>query len=135
VYDITNSDSFTRAKSWVRPGLWPRLLLPYLLTPLLRRRQVRELQRQGNASLVMALTGNKADLAEKRKVDTEEAQAYADENGLFFMETSAKTASNVNGVCPSRALPSPKLLPVRSLPLPLQSCSMRLHASCPSRRR
>jgi Ras-related protein Rab-5C len=92
---------------------------------------VRELQRQGNASLVMALTGNKADLGEKRKVEAEarlpklrcacitcpgrlltgsmpssrcapaprqEAQAYADENGLFFMETSAKTASNVNGV-------------------------------------
>ncbi len=80
-------------------------------------RQVRELQRQGNASLVMALTGNKADLTDKRKVEAEvrccafcvdgaaarshappqEAQAYADENGLFFMETSAKTASNVNG--------------------------------------
>jgi hypothetical protein len=27
----------------------------------------------------------------------QEAQAYADENGLFFLETSAKTASNVNG--------------------------------------
>ena len=27
----------------------------------------------------------------------QEAQAYADENGLFFMETSAKTANNVNG--------------------------------------
>lgn len=72
----------------------------------MRRHQVRELQRQGNASLVMALTGNKADLAEKRKVDTEEAQAYADENGLFFMETSAKTASNVNGVWLSCASPA-----------------------------
>ena len=35
------------------------------------RTQVRELQRQGNASLVMALAGNKADLTEKRKVDSE----------------------------------------------------------------
>ena len=26
----------------------------------------------------------------------QEAQAYADENGLLFMETSAKTALNVN---------------------------------------
>ena len=33
--------------------------------------QVRELQRQGNASLVMALTGNKADLSDKRKVEVE----------------------------------------------------------------
>lgn len=28
----------------------------------------------------------------------QEARAYADENGLFFMETSAKTAANVNDI-------------------------------------
>lgn len=28
----------------------------------------------------------------------QEAQAYADENGLLFMETSAKTANNVNEI-------------------------------------
>lgn len=28
----------------------------------------------------------------------QEAQTYAQENGLFFMETSAKTASNVNDI-------------------------------------
>jgi len=28
----------------------------------------------------------------------QEAQAYADDNGLLFMETSAKTASNVNEI-------------------------------------
>ena len=28
----------------------------------------------------------------------QEAQAYAQEHGLFFMETSAKTAANVNDV-------------------------------------
>ena len=27
----------------------------------------------------------------------QEAQAYAEENNLYFMETSAKTATNVNG--------------------------------------
>lgn len=89
---------------------------------MLRRHQVRELQRQGNASLVMALTGNKADLAEKRKVDTEEAQAYADENGLFFMETSAKTASNVNGVCCISCPAQPPL-----------SCCPFAHSPCPRR--
>ena len=31
-------------------------------------------------------------------VETEVAQAYADENGLIFMETSAKTAMNVNDI-------------------------------------
>jgi hypothetical protein len=28
----------------------------------------------------------------------QEAQAYADDNGLLFMETSAKTAMNVNEI-------------------------------------
>lgn len=28
----------------------------------------------------------------------QEARAYAEENGLFFMETSAKTATNVNDI-------------------------------------
>lgn len=88
VYDIQSQSSFARAKSWVR-----------------------ELQRQGNASLVMALAGNKADLAEKRQVEAEEAAAYAEENGLFFMETSAKTAANVNDLFYEIARKLPKAAP------------------------
>uniref|UniRef100_A0A0D9Y1Q4 Uncharacterized protein n=1 Tax=Leersia perrieri TaxID=77586 RepID=A0A0D9Y1Q4_9ORYZ len=75
VYDITNAASFTRAKKWVQ-----------------------ELQAQGNPNTIMALAGNKADMVEARQVPAEEAQTYAQENGLFFMETSAKTAINVNNV-------------------------------------
>ncbi|MCD9560086.1 Ras- protein Rab-5 [Datura stramonium] len=52
----------------------------------------------GNPNMVMALAGNKVDLEDKRKVTAEEARLYAEENGLFFMETSAKTAVNVNDV-------------------------------------
>jgi Ras-related protein Rab-5C len=47
---------------------------------------------------VIALAGNKADLAASRAVDHEEARNYAEENGLLFMETSAKTAVNVNEI-------------------------------------
>ncbi|CAN4083707.1 unnamed protein product [Withania somnifera] len=75
VYDITSLDSFARAKKWVQ-----------------------ELQKQGNPNLIMALAGNKADLEDKRNVPAEEARLYAEENGLFFMETSAKTAVNVNDI-------------------------------------
>ncbi|KAL9453007.1 hypothetical protein AB3S75_008742 [Citrus x aurantiifolia] len=75
VYDITNQASFERAKKWVQ-----------------------ELQAQGNPNMVMALAGNKADLLDARKVTAEATQAYAQENGLFFMETSAKTATNVNDI-------------------------------------
>lgn len=73
VYDITSPESFARAKAWVR-----------------------ELQRQGNPNMVMALAGNKVDLEAQRAVPVDEAQAYASENNLHFLETSAKTAANVN---------------------------------------
>lgn len=56
------------------------------------------MQRQASPSIVIALAGNKADLANKRAVEFDEAQTYAEENGLLFMETSAKTAMNVNDI-------------------------------------
>lgn len=59
---------------------------------------MKELQRQASPSIVIALAGNKADLSNKRVVEFDEAQTYADENGLLFMETSAKTAMNVNDI-------------------------------------
>lgn len=37
------------------------------------------------------LVGNKTDLTDQRDVPYEEAQAFAQENGVIFMETSAKT--------------------------------------------
>jgi small GTP-binding protein len=86
VYDITSQDSFVRAKTWVK-----------------------ELQRQASANIVIALAGNKADLANgKRAVAFEEAQTYADENSLLFMETSAKTAQNVNEIFLAIAKKLPK---------------------------
>jgi Ras-related protein Rab-5C len=49
--------------------------------------------------MVIALAGNKADLAESnRKTLTSDAQQYADENGLLFMETSAKTNQNITEI-------------------------------------
>lgn len=47
---------------------------------------------------MIALAGNKADLANNRVVEYDEAKQYAEENGLLFMETSAKTALNVNDI-------------------------------------
>ncbi|CAL9076042.1 unnamed protein product [Musa acuminata var. zebrina] len=75
VYDISRMESFEKAKKWVQ-----------------------ELQKQGSPNLVTALAGNKCDLDDKREVPTEEARTYAEENGLLFMETSAKTAINVNDI-------------------------------------
>ena len=41
------------------------------------------------------LIGNKSDIESRRDVSKEEGEAFAKENGLIFMETSAKTADNV----------------------------------------
>lgn len=41
------------------------------------------------------LIGNKSDLETRREVKKEEGEAFAREHGLIFMETSAKTAANV----------------------------------------
>ena len=43
----------------------------------------------------MILIGNKKDLEDKRQVTYEEGESFARENGLMFLETSAKTAFNV----------------------------------------
>lgn len=45
-------------------------------------------------NMVIILIGNKADL-DHREVAYEEGEWFAKQNGLFFLETSAKTGSNV----------------------------------------
>jgi Ras-related protein Rab-14 len=44
-----------------------------------------------NPNTVIFLVGNKSDLEAQRDVTYEEAKAFADENGLTFIECSAKT--------------------------------------------
>ncbi|CAO3695033.1 unnamed protein product [Rhizopus stolonifer] len=86
VYDITKIETLDKAKSWIK-----------------------ELQRQANTDIVIALVGNKLDLVEgengealddddERHVLREDAQAYAEEAGLLFFETSAKSSYNVDNV-------------------------------------
>ncbi|KAF2454274.1 ras family-domain-containing protein [Lineolata rhizophorae] len=76
VYDITQASSLDKAKAWVK-----------------------ELQRQANENIIIALAGNKLDLVSadptKRAIPAEDAAQYAREAGLLFFETSAKTADNV----------------------------------------
>jgi Ras-related protein Rab-5C len=61
---------------------------------------VKELQRQANENIIIALAGNKLDLVaddpSKRAIAADDARQYAAEAGLLFFETSAKTAENVN---------------------------------------
>jgi len=94
VYDLTKPTSLIKARHWVA-----------------------ELQRQASPGIVIALVGNKLDLTKSgaeaaaegedaegeeaggaRKISTEEAQSYAEEESLLFFETSAKTGHNVTEV-------------------------------------
>lgn len=75
VYDITQASSLEKARTWIR-----------------------ELQRQADPSIVIALCGNKTDLAARRQVSQEEAQKYAEEEGLMWAETSAKTGEGVQEI-------------------------------------
>ena len=73
VYDLTSTASLAKAKSWIA-----------------------ELQRQADPGITVLLAGNKLDLAEgQRQVATEEAEKYAQEEGLLFCEVSAKSADGV----------------------------------------
>ncbi|XP_012572022.2 ras-related protein RHN1 isoform X3 [Cicer arietinum] len=69
VYDITSTDSFSRAKKWVQ-----------------------ELQKQGNPNMVMAFAGNKCDLEDKRKVTAEDLSTgkmignAKESRGLYYLD-------------------------------------------------
>lgn len=79
VYDVTKPQSFIKARYWVK-----------------------ELHEQANKDIIIALIGNKLDIVEndenERKVAIEEGEKLAQEEGLLFFETSAKTGLNVNDV-------------------------------------
>jgi len=85
VFDITSQETFSRAKSWVK-----------------------ELQAQKSQEVVIALAGNKSDRESERQVATDEANNYATENGLLFMETSAKANINIRELFLSIARKLPK---------------------------
>ena len=61
-------------------------------------RWLEEVRQNGNPDMTIMLIGNKCDLDARRQVSTEEGDRFAKENGLIFMETSAKTAMNVNDI-------------------------------------
>ena len=77
MYDITNSESFDRAKFWVE-------------------KLIKEEWEERHNQMIIALVGNKWDLESQRKINHKNGQSYAEEKGLIFMETSAKDGRNVN---------------------------------------
>jgi len=72
VYDITRRETFNHLTTWLEDA-----------------------KQHGNNNMTIMLIGNKSDLDQKRAVSYEEGEKFANENGLTFLETSAKTAKNV----------------------------------------
>ncbi|KAJ5066568.1 ras-related protein rab-5c [Anaeramoeba ignava] len=85
VYDITNKESFIKAKEWAK-----------------------ELHQQIPEEINIVLVGNKSDLESLRTVSFDEASDYAKSSGYIFLETSAKTGENVDDVFFSLAEKLPK---------------------------
>lgn len=91
VYDITRRETFNHLTRW---EVYIRFLL-FLNANWLVYRWLEEARQNGNPNMTALLIGNKTDLEHRRAVSTKEGEMFAQENGLIFLETSAKTASNV----------------------------------------
>ncbi|KAF3531664.1 hypothetical protein DY000_02036248 [Brassica cretica] len=72
VYDITKRETFDHIPRWLE-----------------------ELRAHSDKNIVIILIGNKSDLEDQRAIPTEDAKEFAEKEGLFFLETSALNATNV----------------------------------------
>ncbi|KAM0016018.1 putative small GTP-binding protein [Helianthus debilis subsp. tardiflorus] len=56
---------------------------------------LKEVRDHADSSIVIMLVGNKADLSHLRDVTTEDAEAFAENENIYLMETSALESTNV----------------------------------------
>ena len=76
VFDITNSDSFNALKDWLE--------------------SIKTHFGEKNISIPIIIVGNKIDLEDKRDVEKDDANKFAQENNYKYFETSAKTGEGVD---------------------------------------
>ena len=73
VYDCCDENSFNNIRNWIK-----------------------QIETHAASDVVKVLVGNKADMDDERVVTTEQGQQLAEECGLPFFETSAKTGLNIS---------------------------------------
>src|SRR5688500_2716362 len=71
-YDCTSEESFNNVRNWIR-----------------------QIEMHANTNVEKILIGNKADLTDKKVIETEQGMALAKEFNMGFFETSARTGHNV----------------------------------------
>jgi len=72
VFDVTSRESYENTGRWIE-----------------------EVRQERGDDVILALVGNKTDLAEKRRVSREEGEEKASKFGILYVETSAKAGLNV----------------------------------------
>ena len=72
VYDVTDEKSFHNIRNWIK-----------------------NIDEHASEGVNKILVGNKCDCEEKKVITREQGQALADEYGIPFLETSAKSNINV----------------------------------------
>lgn len=72
---------------------------------MLSREQILRVKAEED-KIPLLVVGNKSDLEERRQVPVEEARAKAEEWGVQYVETSAKTRANVDKVGMAPGVPS-----------------------------
>jgi Ras-related protein Rab-8A len=80
VYDCTDENSFNNIRNWVK-----------------------QIETHAAKDVAKVLVGNKADMEEERVITTDQGQQLADEYGLPFFETSAKSGLNIHELFQSLA--------------------------------
>eukprot|EP00999_Lentomonas_sp_LEN2_P000451 NODE_1452_length_856_cov_80.840878_g1404_i0.p1 GENE.NODE_1452_length_856_cov_80.840878_g1404_i0~~NODE_1452_length_856_cov_80.840878_g1404_i0.p1 ORF type:complete len:213 (+),score=32.50 NODE_1452_length_856_cov_80.840878_g1404_i0:154-792(+) len=73
VYDVTDQKTFDNIRNWIK-----------------------NIEQHASEGVNKILLGNKADMTDRKVVDAEKGQALANEFGIQFMETSAKSKLNVD---------------------------------------
>ncbi|KAL6181154.1 hypothetical protein ACLB2K_047809 [Fragaria x ananassa] len=75
VYDVASRQSFLNTSKWID-----------------------EVRTERGSDVIVVLVGNKTDLADKRQVSVEEAEAKARDLNVMFIETSAKAGFNIKAL-------------------------------------
>ncbi len=78
------------------------------------RRWIEDVRVERGQDVVIMLVGNKTDLSERRVVSAEEGAARAAEEGVLFIETSAKGGYNIKNLFRKLATALPGSLAARA---------------------